>query len=127
MMNHVETKETVSPQVGKQDNVSFMRLVDDVTETVIPQSDFALAVGASERTVQNWSSGQTRPRGETVKRVLDLVYLVGELREVYTDEGIHIWLQSRNRNLSGQRPLDLLSAGQIDEVLEEVQRVVGGM
>jgi len=114
-------------QMVKKDNVSFMRLVDDVTETVIPQGDFALAVGASERTVQNWSSGQTKPRGDTVKRVLDLVYLVRELREVYTDEGIYIWLQSRNRNLGGRRPLDLLSAGQTDDVLEEVQRVVGGM
>src|SRR5665811_2162441 len=77
-------------QMVKKDNVSFMRLVDDVTETVIPQGDFALAVGASERTVQNWSSGQTKPRGDTVKRVLDLVYLVRELREVYTDEGVHL-------------------------------------
>lgn len=108
-------------------NVSFMRLVDDVTETVIGHSDFAHAVGASERTVQNWSSGHTKPRGETVRRVLDLVYLVKELREAYTDEAIHIWLQSRNRNLQGRRPLDLLNEGQVDEVLEEVQHVVGGM
>lgn len=127
MVKHAETRETASPHMAKQDNVSFMRLVDDVTETVIPHSDFALAVGASERTVQNWSSGQTKPRGDAVRRVLDLVYLVGELREVYTDEGIHIWLKSRNRNLKGRRPLDLLGAGQIDEVLDEVQRVVGGM
>ncbi len=107
--------------------MSFMRLVDDVTETVIGHSDFAHAVGASERTVQNWSSGQTRPRGDTVKRVLDLVYLVSELREAYTDEAIHIWLQSRNRNLQGRRPLDLLNEGQVDDVLAEVQHVVGGM
>lgn len=122
VMNRTETEK-----VTKKDNVSFMRLVDDVTETVIPQSDFALAVGASERTVQNWSSGQTKPRGDAVKRVLDLIYLVSELREVYTDEGIHIWLQSRNRNLGGRRPLDLLSGGEIDDALTEVQRVVGGM
>lgn len=127
MVKRADTSEAASPHPAKQDNVSFMRLVDDVTETVIPQSDFALAVGASERTVQNWSSGHTKPRGNTVRRVLDLVYLVSELREVYTDEGIHIWLQSRNRNLNGRRPLDLLGAGQIDEVLDEVQRVVGGM
>ncbi|MHB1066924.1 MAG: MbcA/ParS/Xre antitoxin family protein [Candidatus Nanopelagicales bacterium] len=108
-------------------NVSFMRLVDDVTDSVITQSEFAAAVGASERTVQNWSRGQTRPRGDAANRVLDLVHLVSELREVYTDEGIQIWLKSRNRNLHSQRPIDLLAAGEIDEVLDEVQRVIGGM
>lgn len=107
--------------------VSFMRLVEDVTERVITQSEFAAAVGASERTVQNWTRGQTKPRGQAANRVLDLVHLVGELREVYTDEGIQIWLKSRNRNLGHRRPLDLLSEGHVDEVLDEVHRVVGGM
>lgn len=107
--------------------VSFMRLVEDVTERVITQAEFAMAVGASERTVQNWARGQTRPRGQVANRVLDLVHLVGELREAYTDEGIQIWLKSRNRNLGHRRPLDLLSEGRFDEVLDEVQRVVGGM
>jgi DNA-binding transcriptional regulator YiaG len=112
------------PQDG---NVSFMRLVDDVTESVITQSEFATAVGASERTVQNWSRGQTKPRGDAANRVLDLVHLVSELREVYTDEGIQIWLKSRNRNLASRRPIDLLAAGDVEDVLDEVQRVIGGM
>lgn len=114
-------------QTTRDNNVSIMRLVDGVTETVIPQRDFARAVGASERTVQNWSSGGTKPRGETLRRVLDVVYLVAGLREVYNDEGVQIWLQTRNRNLGSKRPLDLLSDGQIEEVLAEVDHVVGGM
>ncbi|MBD3777676.1 MAG: DUF2384 domain-containing protein [Micrococcales bacterium] len=101
-----------------------MRLVDDVVPA-ISQSELAVAVGASERTVQNWSSGRTRPRGDAVDRVLDVVHLVTELREVYTDEGIQIWLRSRNRNLGGRRPLDMLRDGDIESVLDEVQRVVG--
>lgn len=116
---------TVSKRAG--DNVSFMRLVDNVTDNVITQSEFAAAVGASERTVQNWTSGNSKPRGETVTRVLDLVHLVDELGEVYTDEGIQIWLKSRNRNLDGERPIDVFASGQVDRVLEEVRRVVGGM
>lgn len=103
-----------------------MRLVDDVVPA-ITQSELAAAVGASERTVQNWTSGRTRPKGETVNRVLDVVHLVKELREVYTDEGIQIWLRSRNRNLGQRRPIDLLAENRVDEVLDEVQRVVGGM
>jgi uncharacterized protein (DUF2384 family) len=119
--------KTVHRKAPRDGNVSFMRLVDDVTERVITQSEFAAAVGTSERTVQNWTSGHTKPRGEAATRVLDLVHLVKELREVYTDEGIQIWLKSRNRNLASRRPIDLLGEGRVDEVLDEVQQVVGGM
>ncbi len=108
-------------------NVTFMRLVEDVTPSVITQGELATAVGASERTVQNWSAGKTRPRGETVDRVLDFVHLISELREVYTDEGVQIWLRSRNRNLQHRRPIELLAEGSVDEVLAEVRRVIGGM
>lgn len=108
-------------------NVTFMRLVGDVTPSVVTQGELATAVGANERTVQNWSSGRTRPRGKTVDRVLDFVHLVSELREVYTDEGIQIWLRSRNRDLQHRRPIELLAEGRVDEVLAEVHRVIGGM
>ncbi len=110
-----------------ESNVSYMRLIEDVTEHVITQTELAAAVGAAERTVQNWASGQTRPRGDTANRVLDVLHLVKELREVYTDEGIQIWLKSRNRNLAHRRPLDLLAEERTEDVLDEVQRVVGGM
>lgn len=121
-----QAKSRPGAVAGERSNLSFMRLVDDVVPA-ITQSELAIAVGASERTVQNWTSGKTRPRGETVDRVLDVIHLVTELREVYTDEGIQIWLRSRNRNLGQRRPIELLAEGQVEEVLEEVQRVVGGM
>jgi transcriptional regulator with XRE-family HTH domain len=103
-----------------------MRIVDDVTSSVITQTELASAVGASVRTVQNWTRGGS-PRGATAHRLLDVQHLVNELREVYTDEGIQIWLRSRNRNLGGRRPIELLADDHIDLVLQEVDRVVGGM
>lgn len=107
-------------------NVTYMRIVDDVTSSVITQNELASAVGASVRTVQNWTRGGS-PRGATAHRLLDVQHLVNELREVYTDEGIQIWLRSRNRNLGGRRPIELLAEDQIGAVLDEVERVVGGM
>lgn len=107
-------------------NVSYMRIVDDVTATVITQAELAHAVGASVRTVQNWSRGSA-PRGQTAIRLVDMQYLVGELRDVYTDDAIQIWLRSRNRNLGGDRPIDLLANGRYDEVLAEAQNIVRGM
>ncbi len=110
-----------------QGNVSYMRIVDDVTGSVITQAELAHAVGASVRTVQNWTSGAATPRGKTATRLVDVQHLVGELRDVYNDEAIQIWLRSRNRNLNGERPIDLLSADRMDEVLAEVQNIVRGM
>lgn len=117
-----EAAESRSPS-----NVSYMRIVDDVTATVITQAELAHAVGASVRTVQNWSRGGAAPRGHTAIRLVDMQYLIGELREVYTDDAIQIWLRSRNRNLGGERPLDLLASDRYDEVLTEAQSIVRGM
>ncbi len=123
----MNTRTTRPDPSAARGSVTFMRLVEDVTPSVVTQGELATAVGANERTVQNWSSGRTRPRGDTVDRVLDFVHLVSELREVYTDEGIQIWLRSRNRNLQHRRPIELLAEGNVDEVLDEVHRVIGGM
>lgn len=119
------TRLTSRPNDRDRGNVSYMRIVDDVTSSVITQTELASALGASVRTVQNWMQGGS-PRGATAHRLLDVQHLVNELREVYTDEGIQIWLRSRNRNLGGRRPIEMLAEDQIDAVLDEVERVVGG-
>ncbi len=117
-------KGTTGPAAPQ--NVSYMRIVDDVTNSVFTQTELAQAVGATPRTVQNWTRGIV-PRGKVAVRLLDVQHVVGELRDVYNDEAIQIWLRSRNRNLGGQRPIDLLSAERVDEVIAEVQNIVRGM
>ena len=117
---------STSPTSETDKNVSYMRIVDDVTASVITQSELALAVGASPRTVQNWARG-VAPRGKAALRLLDVQHVVRELRDVYNDEAIQIWLRSRNRNLEARRPIDLLAENRIDEVLAEVANIVRGM
>jgi hypothetical protein len=68
-----------------------------------------------------------KPNSSKAVRLLDVHHIVAALREVYTSEGVEIWLRSRNRNLGGERPLDLLGDGRIDEVVQEVEHVTGGM
>lgn len=103
--------------------LTYLRIVEDVTNAGITQSELGKAVGASARTVQNWAAGATVPSGVKARRLLDLQYLVRELRTVYTDEGVRIWLNGRNRNLDRRRPIDLLIEGQSDIVVEESERV----
>lgn len=110
-----------------QGSLTYIRVIDEVTQTGITQAELGKVVGASVRSVQNWANGQNFPRGKSIVRLLDLHTIVRILADSYTDEGIDIWLHSRNRNMDMQRPIDLLVRGQIDEVLEEARWVAGGM
>jgi DNA-binding transcriptional regulator YiaG len=116
------TKRTASAQP-----VTYMQVVSDVTRSGVTQAELASAVGAAARTVYNWSSGQNAPRGQVAERLLDIHAIVDLLSDAYTDEGIDIWLHSRNRNLDMQRPIDLLKEGEVDQVLDQARWVVGGM
>lgn len=109
------------------DSLTYLRIVNDITRSGITQAELGQVVGASLRTVQNWAAGNGTPAGVKVRRLLDVQYIVRELREAYTEEGVQIWLHARNRNLESQRPIDLLAAGQYDEVLAEAERVSGAM
>ncbi len=108
-------------------SLTYLRIVEQVTGSGISQRELGSAVGASLRSVQNWATGESAPRGGSRTRLLDMKYIVEELRAVYTEEGVNIWLHARNRNLGGDRPIDLLTAGEVDRVVEEAQRLSGAM
>jgi transcriptional regulator with XRE-family HTH domain len=118
---------TAAPNDLPAGGTTYLRIVEEVSEAGITQVELARAVGASTRTVQNWAAGRTVPTGVKAQRLLDLQYIVRELRTAYTDEGIRIWLNARNRNLGRQRPIDLLTSGEFDRVLAEAERVAGAM
>jgi hypothetical protein len=111
----------------ERENLTYLRIVNQVTGSGISQQELGSAVGASLRSVQNWASGDAAPRGNSRERLLDVQYIVEELRSVYTAEGIEIWLHARNRNLGGRRPIDLLTDGRVDAVVQEAERLAGAM
>ncbi len=117
----------VSAKPARPSSPTFGLIVQTLTNSGITQGQLGQAVGASTRTVQNWASGDASPKGVKVRRLLDLKYLVEQLQTAYTNEGVQIWLQSRNRNLGSERPLDLILAGRLDEVVEEAERISGAM
>jgi len=82
--------------------------------------------GVGERAVQNWANGSSRPEGSSRERLLELTYVIEQLSDVYTDEGVEIWLHTRQRALGGGRPLDLLRQGQFEAVLTAVEHLAGG-
>jgi hypothetical protein len=106
-------------------SLTYLRIVEEVTESGITRAELGKAVGAAERTVHTWVAGTSTPTGVRARRLLDVQLIVRMLSDVYTQEGVRIWLNSRNRNLGLERPIDLLAEGQIDAVLDEAASVAG--
>ncbi len=94
--------------------------------SALSTAEIGTLTGVSERQVQRWASGTSRPEVDSRSRLLELKYVVDQLRDVYTEDGVEIWLHGRNRGLGGQRPITLLEAGQFDVVLEAIERLHTG-
>lgn len=106
---------------------TYLRILEEVADSGITRTELSKAVGAAERTVQTWAAGTSKPTGVRAQRLLDVQLIIRLLSDTYTREGIRIWLNSRNRNLGLERPINLLERGEIDAVLEEANRISGGM
>jgi DNA-binding transcriptional regulator YiaG len=104
----------------------YARIVKDTYDGGLGAADVARVVGVGDRQVRNWSAGTSTPRGPSRDRLLELHYVTRHLREVYTHEGAEIWLHGRKKSLGGRRPIDLLSEGEFDEVLDAIERMNAG-
>ncbi|MDT5285566.1 MAG: hypothetical protein QOF88_455 [Mycobacterium sp.] len=111
--------------VGKAQTLVYTRVVSDARRG-LTVNEIGGITGVSERSVQNWAAGKSKPEGQSRDRLLELKYVIEGLSDVYEDEGIEIWLHSRQRSLGGQSPLELLRDGRFDEVLDAVDRLAGG-
>jgi len=104
----------------------YSRVVGELRGDLFSAAELGVLTGVSERQVQRWASGSSRPEGDSRTRLLELRYIVEQLRELYTDEGVEIWLHGRNRALGGKRPIDLLEQGQVEPVLEFIEQLHTG-
>jgi uncharacterized protein (DUF2384 family) len=104
----------------------YARIVDEVRDGGLSNAEMAHVIGVAERQIRNWSGGTNAPSGRNRDRLLELHYLVGLLREVYTHEGAEIWLHGRKKSLNGRRPVDLLENDESELVLESIERLRAG-
>ena len=108
---------TVQPQIRQ--------VLAGVRRSGLSLAEVGAITGVSQRAVQNWTHGG-RPSPTSRDRLLDLQYLLDQLRDVYTDEGTEIWLHARQRALGGRRPVQALADGDLEAVLSLVERLAGG-
>ncbi len=85
--------------------------------------DVANVADVSKATVSRWVTGKAAPRPKTQLILSDLRYVVDRLAEFYTPDETRTWLYARNNLLNGQRGMDLIHAGQTEEVLVAIERL----
>lgn len=92
------------------------------TKANIRTPDVARILGTASRTVARWNSGGSYPHPRNERLVLDLVYIVKQLSEFYSDpHTTRAWLYSRHKYFDGATPVDLIKAGRIQEVLDALE------
>ena len=91
----------------------------------LTQASIAKATGATVRSVRNWQeTSAIRPRND--ERLRELREIVLLLRETLTPRGVGQWLNARNRNLGGARPIEVLSEGHAKLVRDAATAYVEG-
>jgi len=84
---------------------------------VVDTADLARISATNPRSVTRWRSQQTNPRREAEERLLELRAVVDLARSVMNDDAARMWMRSPNRDLSYDKPLDLVTAGQYQRVI----------
>jgi uncharacterized protein (DUF2384 family) len=117
---HAESERSFDPQVA--------RLIAKVKEHGhLSSAEIGEIVGVGTRQVQNWASGNGTPAStKRLRQLLDLEYVLDLVTEVFDDEGATMWLHARNRQLDGQRPLDLIAKSDTDRVIGLLDRLADG-
>ena len=80
--------------------------------------DFELArlLGTRPETISRWNQGHTYPRASNEKILLELLFIVDQLSDLYEPREARLWIFSPQRHLRGLSPAEVIRAGRIDEV-----------
>jgi transcriptional regulator with XRE-family HTH domain len=90
-------------------------------------TDVAQLLGTRPETVSRWNAGRNQPQGDSLRRLLELEYIVQRLGELYTPEEARLWIFQRHKALGGRTPAELIRDGRMDEVLRAIDQLADGV
>lgn len=86
-------------------------------------TDIANVTDVSKATVSRWRKGTKRPQPASERVLSDLVYVVKRLEDYYTNDEIRIWLYAPHPQLEGQRAIDLIHKGRVEDIFQVLDRL----
>jgi len=88
--------------------------------------DIANIVSVSPATVSRWYSGKASPDLRTQTVIAELRYVVDRLSEFYSSEETRLWLHTAHPMLQGERAIDLINQGKLEQVLGVIETLESG-
>jgi hypothetical protein len=85
--------------------------------------DLALFLDTTPQTISRWTHGKVEPQQTHLDRLLELEWLVGQLREFYEPKEARLWLYTKHKLLNGDSPADRLQKGEINSVLALISQL----
>jgi transcriptional regulator with XRE-family HTH domain len=92
-----------------------------VTNDLGSQARVARLLGVSPSRVSRWLRTDEQPDAENRRKLEGVEFVLGRLLEVFERDTALAWLQGFNAHVGNRRPIDLLGAGRIAEVLAAIE------
>src|SRR5205807_6506720 len=105
---------------GRTMPVAVRDKVRAVSRDLGGQARLARMLGVSPSRVSRWLKTE-QPDPENRRKVEGVEFVLGRLLDLYDRDTAVEWLQGVNAHLGNRRPIDLLGAGRVAEVLEAIE------
>jgi transcriptional regulator with XRE-family HTH domain len=102
------------------------RLDEIQKRAAVTSREVAQLLNTSPETVSRWRTGKTEPQPERRDYLLKLEWLVSELSELYSPDEARLWLFSPHKLLKGDRPIDRIQKGAMEDVLTVISQIKDG-
>ena len=107
---------------------TLTRLLDHLYDgDIVSTADLARVSDTNPRRVARWKSQGAAPRRLAEERLLELRAVVDLARRVMNDDAARFWLRSPNPDLSYDKPLDVVAAGQYQRVIDLLLAIAEGV
>jgi uncharacterized protein (DUF2384 family) len=108
-------------------SVAVMRVIEHLkTGGALQGRDVANIMAVSPATVSRWASGKATPDIHAQTVMASLRYVVDRLADFYTPEETRLWLHAPHPMLKGERAIDAINRGHVEEVLAIIEGIDNG-
>ena len=103
---------------------AIARKLDSIrTKGAMRNIEIANLLGTRPETVSRWNQGRAYPHAATEKTLLELEYIIDQLADFYEPNEARQWIFAPQKLLDGVSPAELISKGQMDEVMRLVAQL----
>jgi uncharacterized protein (DUF2384 family) len=105
-----------------------MTEIQDILRTeLVDAVDIARVLDTTPRSVTRWQQGGSKPRRDSVDRLLELKAVLDLAQKVMPPESARLWLRSPIPALDYAKPLDLVQNGEFRRVITSLMALAEGV